>query len=293
MKKTVFFLMISFVMFLRAQNDNNQIHETLTTINNSETQIHNKIDKEVNSLSKDILSNKEHIITNENKIEDLTITRVTAQALLIGILFSLGLGYLFQNYIKHRMNKNVVAVETELKNSMDRVREAEIRTIHHIKNAEIENDEIRKKSQILLVSETSTPINEDLQRIFVKGSSKVQFNCEQIKIKELSYKSIQKALLNEKKPHPVDFELIIFDNSNAQGRKWNQKDIDDYMIPLTKDLTSKGIGVLYYSNDQYYPSRNSEYINIPNKHLLTYANVYPHVYHNAMTVLKIQNLYKE
>ncbi|WP_028890364.1 hypothetical protein [Tenacibaculum ovolyticum] len=289
MKKTTFIIAISFVTLLIAQQENNQIEEKVIT--NSETLIKQNISKEIYSLSNDILENTKRTITNENNIDNLFISKIGTQGLLLTLFLTflsiLGLDQI----IKQKTDKKIKALKKTFQDSIDNVKEAEIRTIQHIKNAEIDNNNLRAQSKILLVNEVTTPVNKDLQRIFIKGSSKVQFNCTQINIKELTYKKIKNELVNKKGPHPTDFELIIFDNSSADGRKWDKTCLDDDMIPLVKEFLSEGIGVLYYSNDQFFPSHNSEYKNIPNKHLLTYANVVPHLYNNAMTLLKLQNLY--
>jgi len=282
MKKTIFIIAISFVTLLAAQQDTNKVQEVSIETNNSEIQIQQKIDKEVNSLNKNILENTKRTITNENKIDNLFITKLGVQGILLTLVLTfLGI-FGLDKTVKRKFQK-----------SIENVREAEIRTIQHIKNSEKDNEELRGQSQILLVNEVTTPINEDLERIFMKGSSKVQFNCTEISVKELTYKQIKDKLINKNGSHPTDFELVIFDNSSADGRKWDQTYLDDYMIPLTKQLVSQGIGVLYYPNDLFYPSRLSEFKNIPKKHLLTYANVVPHLYNNAMTLLKLQNLYKD
>ncbi|WP_025663187.1 hypothetical protein [Aquimarina megaterium] len=282
MKKITFIIAINFTMLLMAEQDSNPVQETLLQTNDSEILIQQKINKEINSLNKDILENTKRTITNENKIEHLFITKVGIQGVLIALILTfLGI-FGLDKTIKRKFQK-----------SINSVKEAEIRTILHIKNSERDNEELRAQSKILLVNEVTTPVNEDLERIFIKGSSKVQFNCTQINIKELTYKQIKNELVNQKGPHPTDFELVIFDNSSADGRKWDKTCLDDDMIPLTKEFLNRGIGVLYYSNDQFFPSHHLEYKNIPNKHLLTYANVVPHLYNNAMTLLKLQNLYKD
>ncbi|CAA0159774.1 conserved hypothetical protein [Tenacibaculum maritimum] len=293
MKKIIFLITISFVSLLAAQQDTKEAHEISTQINNSEILLQQKINKEVNLLNKDILKNTKRTITNENKIEHLFITKLGVQAILLTLVLTFLSIFSINQIIKNRVDKSERELKKKFKDSIENVKEAEIRTVEHIKNSEKDNKELRGQSQILLVNEVSTPVNKDLQRIFIAGSSKVQFNCTQIDIKELTYKKIKNELVNQKAPHPTDFELIIFDNSSADGRKWDKDCLNNDMIPLVKEFLSIGIAVLYYSNDQFFPSYLLEYKNIPNKHLLTYANAVPNLYNNAMTVLKLQNLYKD
>ncbi|WP_420572783.1 hypothetical protein [Kordia sp.] len=293
MKKITFIIAITFVMLLAAQQDTKQTQEVSTQSNTSEILLQQKIDKEVNSLNKDILENTKRTIGNENKIDDLFITKIGVQGFLLTLLLTFLSIFGIDQIIKRKTDKKAKALKKKFQDSIENVREAEIRTIQHIKNSEKDNKELRGKSQILLVHEVTTPINEDLERIFKKGSSKVEFNCTEVNVRELTYEQIKNELVNKDGLHPTKFQLVIFDNSSADGRKWDQPYLDDYMIPLTKKFISQGIGVLYYSNDQFYPSRHSEFKTIPNKHLLTYANVVPHLYNNAMTLLKLQNLYKD
>lgn len=293
MKKTAFIIAVSFVMLLIGLQGNSQVKNNLIQINNSETLIQQKIDKEISALNKDILENTKRTINNENTIDKLFISKIGAQGLLLALVLTFLSVFGLDQIIKRKTSKKIKALKKTFQDSIDNVKEAEIRTIQHIKNAEIDNNRLRAQSRILLVNEVTTPVNEDLQRVFVRGSSKVQFNCTQVNVKELTFKQIKNALVNQKGPHPTDFELIIFDNSSSDGRKWDKTCLDEDMIPLAKAFLSRGIGVLYYSNDQFFPSHHSEYKNIPNKHLLTYANVVPNLYNNAMTVLKLQNLYKE
>lgn len=282
MKKIVFMIVLLFTILLTAQKKTSEIQKVKKSTTDSEILIQQKIDKEVNSLNRNILENTKRTIGNESRIEHLFITKVGFQGVSIGLLIAF-LGFF-------GLGKKV---KRKFQLSIDNVKEAEIRTIEHIKNSERDNKELRSKSQILLVNEVTTPINEDLQRIFIKGSSKVQFNCTQVNISDLTFKKIKNELVNQKGPHPTDFELIIFDNSSADGRKWGKDALEEDLIPLVKQFLSRGIGVLYYSNDQFFPSDHPEYRNISNKHLLTYANVVPSLYNNAMTVLKLQNLYRE
>lgn len=282
MKKIILAIAIISVLSLTAQQETNRFKESLIQTNTSEVLLQQKIDKEVNSINKNILENTKRTINNENKIDNLFITKVAFQGVLLSIVLAL-LGIF-------GLDKTV---KRKFKKSIENVKEAEIRTIQHIKNSEKDNKELRGQSQILLVNEVTTPVNKDLKRLFIDGSSKVQFNCTEINIKELTYKQIKNALVDKGGLHPTDFELIIFDNSNADGRKWNQSYLEDYMIPLTKEFIKQGIGILYYSNDLLYPSYLPEYKSVEEKHLLTYANVVPHLYNNAMTLLKLQNLYKD
>lgn len=294
MKKITFITILSFVMLLSAQQDINQVQEVpRQTTDISEILLQQKIDKEVNSLNKDILENTKRAINNENRIDDLVITKIGLHGFLLTLLLTFLSIFGIDQIIRRKTDKKAIELKKKFQDSIKNVREAEIRTIEHIKNSEKDNKELRGKSQILLVNEVTTPVNEDLDRIFKKGSSKVQFNCTEVNIPELTYKKIENALENPNSPHPTDFELIIIDNSSADGRKWDQTVLNKDLIRLTKKLLSKGIAVLYYSNDLYFPSEHSEYKNLPNKHLLTYANVVPNLYNNAMTVLKLQSLYKD
>lgn len=293
MKKIALIMTISFAMLLTAQNDTSEVQEASRLANDSEILMQQKIDREVNALNRDILENTKHTINNQNKIEHLFITKVGVQGIVLTLVLTFLSIFGIDQIIKRKTDKKANALKKKFQESIDNVKEAEIRTIEHIKNSEKDNKELRGQSQILLVNELTTPVNEDLQRIFIKGSSKVQFNCSQINITDLTFKKIENELDNQKGPHPADFELVIFDNSSVDGRKWGEDCLNKDLIPLVKQFLSKGIAVLYYSNDQFFPSHHSEYRNIPNKHLLTYANVVPNLYNNAMTVLKLQNLYKE
>jgi len=291
MKKTIFIITLCTALLLMGQQKI-QVQEKIVQTNDSEILTQQKTNHEINLFNKDILENTRRIITNENNISNLFITKIGVQGLLLTLLLSFLSIFGINKIFKEKTSKKIKELKEEFQNSIDNVKEAEIRTIQHIKNAEIENEKLRGKSQILLVNEVSTAINKDLELIFKKGSSKVQFNCTQVNIRELTYKKIKNELVNQKGPDPTDFDLIIFDNSSAEGRQWNTPHIDDNLISLSKELLGKEIGILYYSNDQFFPSRHSEYNNIPNKHLLTYANVVPNLYSNAMTVLKLKNLYE-
>ncbi|MBC8753930.1 hypothetical protein H2O64_04560 [Kordia sp. YSTF-M3] len=294
MKKTIFIITVSFVMLLTAQHDTNQTQEVLPKTNTtSEIIVQQRIDKEVNSINKDILENTKRTMDNENRINDLFITKVGLQGFLLTLLLTFLSIFGIDQIIKRKIDKKTKALNKKFQKSIDNVREAEIRTIQHIKNSEQDNKKLRGQSQILLINEVTTPVNEDLERIFMKGSSKVQFNCTEVNVRELTYEEIRKELVNKGGLHPTKFKLVIFDNSSADGRKWDQPYLEDYLIPLTKELVSKGIAVLYYSNDLNFPSWQSDFKSITNKHLLTYAKAVPNLYNNAMTVLKLQNLYKD
>lgn len=294
MKKTFFIIAISFSLLLIAQ-DNTPTQETTVLTNISESQVQQKIDREVNAINKDILDNRERTLENKNEISNLFITKIGTQGLLISLFLSLlgffSLGYYLKEYLKRKINKNVVSLTQECDSSIEKVKELEKETIIRIQNTEIENADLRAKSQILLISETSTPINDTIEHIFEKNSAKVAFNCVHIRIKELSFKQVEIALANMGNLLPSDFDMMVLDNCDAENRYWKGAHFETHILSFTEEFLSREIGVLYFSNDQRFPSRSLDFRKTPNKYLLDYVNSHAHVYNNAMNVLKLKNLY--
>ncbi|MDY8134685.1 hypothetical protein U0D62_03705 [Aquimarina sp. 2201CG5-10] len=286
--------MISFTALLSAQKKNNITQETIST-NISESEIQQKIDKEFNPLYKEVLENKERTLENKNEINNLFITKLGTQGIIISLFLSLvgffGLKYYLKEYLKRKITKSVVSLEKECESSIEKVKEIKKDTILRIQNTEKENADLRAKSQILIISETSTPVNDTIERIFAKKSSKVSFNHVHIRIKELSFKQVEIALANKGNLLPSDFDLMILDNNDAENRYWEGNHFKMNIVNFTKEFLIREIGVLYFSGDQRFPSRDLEFRNIENRYLLDYVNSHAHLYANTMNVLKLKNLY--
>ncbi len=294
MKKTLFITLISFSVLLVAQQKNRVIQEIIpATI--SESEVQQKIDKEFNPLYKGILENKERTLENKNEINNLFITKLGTQGLLISLFLSLvgffGLRYYLKEYLKRKIIKSVISLEKECESSIEKVEEIKKDTILRIQNTEKENADLRAKSQILIISETSTPVNDTIEYVFEKKSAKVSFNHVHIRIKELSFKQVEIALANKGNLLPSNFDMMILDNNDAENRYWEGNHFEMNIVNFTKEFLIRKIGVLYFSGDQRFPSRNSAFRNIPNRYLLDYVNSHAHLYVNTMNVLKLKNLY--
>jgi len=294
MKKIIFIITISFSMFLMAQ-DNKSTQEIDTKSAVTETYLQLKIDKEVNALNKDILDNRERTLENKNEINNLFITKLSTQGLLISLVLSLlgffSLGYYLKEYLKSKISKNVVSLESECDGSIDKVREIERETLLRIQNTEIENADLRAKSQILLISETATPINDTIEHIFEKKTAKVAFNCVHIRIKELSFKQVEIALANKGNLLPSDFDIMVLDNCDAENRFWEGDHFNKNIINFMEKFLSKQIGVLFFSDNQRINPNLLDMRALPNKFLLGFVNSHAQLYSNTMNVLKLKNLY--
>ncbi len=307
MKKTLFILAISFSLVLIAQDSTNT-KVVKDSSNISESYVQQQIDKEINSLQKDILNNREQSLENKDDINNLFFTKLGAQGLLIGLISGLfaffGIGYYLKMYLKQKINKDIVALEEEYDNSIKQVQKIEKETLLRILNTEIENTDLRVKSRILLISETTTPVNDTLEQIFEKSTAGVAFNCEHIRIKSLSFEQAKIAVLNIKNEeskenkglHISDFDMVILDNCDAENRHWldhgnNKDEFRKEMLIFAGEFLKLKIGFLYFSGDQRFPSNEQGFRNLKNRYLLDYVNSHAHVYANAMNVLKLQNLY--
>lgn len=294
MKKIIFIITISFSMFLMAQ-DNKSTQEIDTKSAVTETYLQLKIDKEVNALNKDILDNRERTLENKNEINNLFITKLSTQGLLISLVLSLlgffSLGYYLKEYLKSKISKNVVSLESECDSSIDKVREIERETLLRIQNTEIENADLRAKSQILLISETATPVNDTIEHIFERKTAKVAFNCVHIRIKELSFKQVEIALANKGNLLPSDFDIMVLDNCDAENRFWEGEHFNKNIINFMEKFLSKQIGVLFFSDNQRINPNLLDMRALPNKFLLGFVNSHAQLYSNTMNVLKLKNLY--
>ncbi|WP_299884315.1 hypothetical protein [uncultured Lacinutrix sp.] len=295
MKKTLFIISLS--VLLIAQQKNKDIQEASIAKKNYEPQLEQKLGEKVNSLHEDILNNKEQTLENKNNISNLFITKLGTQGLLISLFFSVlgffGLGYYLKQYLKKKINKNVISLERECDISIKKVEKIKDDTILRIQNTEKLNKDLRTKSQILLISETSTPVNDTIEHIFEKESAKVAFNCVHIRIKELSFKQVKTVLANKGNLLPSDFNMMVLDNCDAENRYWEGEHYTRNILNFTAEFLTRKVGVLYFSNDQRFPSRDIAFRNVPNRYLLDYVNSHAHLYANTMNVLKLQNLYKE
>lgn len=290
MKKILFIIIISLPILIVAQENNESISKKT-----SESNFERNLVEKINSLQKDIFDVKEQAFENRNEINNLFITKIGSQGLLIGLIVSVlgffGLGYSLKEYLKRKINKNVVLLERECENSIERVEEVKKDSILRIQNTEKENADLRAKSHVLIVSETSTPVNDTIEHIFEKKSTKVSFNSVHIRIKELSFKQVGVALANKGNFLPSDFDIMVLDNNDAENRYWKGDHYKLNIVNFTKEFLIREIGVLYFSGDQRFPSRDKGFRNIPNRYLLDYVNSHAHLYANTMNVLKLKNLY--
>lgn len=301
MKKIIFILAISFSLLLIAQ-ENTKTQVVKEPLKVSESYVQQQIDKETNSLQKDILNNREQSLENKNDISNLFFTKIGSQGLLIGVISGLftffGIGYLLKMHLKQKINKDVVALEEECNDSIEKVKKIEKETLLRIQNNETKNADLRQTSRILIISETATPVNETLVQIFEKSTANVVFNYKHIRIKALSFEQVKIAVLNIKDEslHISDFDMIILDNCDAENRYWldNQNNKDEFrkeMLNFAGEFLKLKIGFLYFSNDQYFPSREQGFRNLKNRYLLDYVNSHAHVYENTMNVLRLKNIY--
>ncbi|WP_299104353.1 hypothetical protein [uncultured Tenacibaculum sp.] len=299
MKSIIFIVAINFSLALAVQK-NVKIKEQTEKVNISEPYIQQQIDKEVNALKENILNNREQVLENKNNINNLFITKLGTQGLIIGGVSGLfaffGFGYYLKEYLKSKINKNVIFLETECEESLKNVQKIEEETLLRIQNTEIVNNDLRAKSRILLISETSTSVNDSLKQIFEESTTKVTFNCTHIRIKSLSFEEVKVVLVNSGSLLVSDFDMIILDNCDAENRQWldNQSNSDGFkkeMLNFTNEFLKLKIGFLYFSNDQRFPSREQGFRKLKNKYLLDYVNSHAHLYVNAMNVLKLKNLY--
>lgn len=290
MKKTIFILAVSLSVLIMAQQRNPPVQKTTLSTQVIESQVQQKINSEVNVLRKEILDNRERMLSNEHKIGNLFISKLGTQGFLISLLGFFGLGYYLREFLKRKINKNVTALEQECETSVKKVKEIENDTILRIQNTEVENADLRKKSKILIISETSTPVNDTIEHLFEKKSAKINFNYTHIRIKELSFKQVEIALAYEGNILPSDFDMMILDNCDAENRYWKGDHFKTHIVNFTKEFLTRKVGVLFFSNDQRFPSRDLVFRNIPNRYLLDYVNSHAHLYANAMNVLKLKNL---
>ena len=184
-----------------------------------------------------------------------------------------------------------MSLESECDGSIDKVREIERETLLRIQNTEIENADLRAKSQILLISETATPINDTIEHIFEKKTAKVAFNCVHIRIKELSFKQVEIALANKGNLLPSDFDIMVLDNCDAENRFWEGDHFNKNIINFMEKFLSKQIGVLFFSDNQRINPNLLDMRALPNKFLLGFVNSHAQLYSNTMNVLKLKNLY--
>ena len=118
----------------------------------------------------------------------------------------------------------------------------------------------------------------------------MKFNCTYVKIDKLNIGHVDDALLKEKIQDLEDFQLVIIDASRAANRTWEGEYHSKRMLPFTKGILEKHVAVLYFSDDQYFPT-NDDYEMLENKHFLAFANAHSRVYTNTMELLKVESLF--
>lgn len=191
---------------------------------------------------------------------------------IIGLLLGL-IGV--KKYIKERTDKIAVKKIADLT-------DLNTETIKRVYQTEDERKLLRDKAKILIVNEKNTDLDNSIEKIFIKGSEKSKFNCKKIDIVNLKDSNIE---FN-------DYDLVIVDNSKPKSneiRNWISKDI----LSFSKKCLEKNIAIYYFSEDIFFPTKDDEFKNLNNKHILAYGNAHANIYNNVMNVLQIKFLFND
>ena len=249
-----------------------------------------EMDKRVIEMNKENLDIRKEVIENKSEISGLFINKIGFLGIFASLLSFLTVVVYLRRYYRKKIDKDVAVLVKKQENAVLEVEKAKNQMILRIHNTEMENKTLRDKSKILIIGETATGRNDTLESIFVEGSTKVKFNCTYIKIGKLNMGHVEEALLKKKIQDLEDFQLVIIDNSRAANRIWEGDYHRKRMLPFTKDILEKNVAVLYFSDDQYFPT-NDDYEMLENKHFLAFANAHSRVYTNTMELLKVHSLF--